>query len=427
MALKDKLKIKRPEPKQDGSPDLKRPVGKKKIIITVIVVLVVLLIGVRISGAVKSAAEQKAAEQNRQNYVPVEAITLKKQSISSAITLSGKVEADKEAFIYVTTPGKVTAIHAKVGDQVSKGQVLFSLDKSDLMASYNQAAAAYQLAQGAYQTNMANYENNTKNYENMKQLYEIGAVSKSELDQVAVLASDAVLETYQGQLAQAKAAYDAAQKALNDMDVKAPIGGVLTALDVKVGAMVSNAVSPARVVDLSKVFVTVSISEQEINNVHGGQSVEIVVPSASVKVKGVIDSLSVAANAQGKYTLKAYIENKDSVIKPGMFANLTLSIAGKNNVLVVPTDAVIFHGGKDVVYVAKDNAAVEIEVSTGLESGTDTEIINGLAEGDIVITKGQNFVQDGSEIKIVTLDGQGVQQETNNTAASAQTGGGAQE
>ncbi|MCG1024865.1 efflux RND transporter periplasmic adaptor subunit [Dehalobacter sp.] len=419
------MRFKMKQSELDGSPDLKKPIGKKKMIIAVAAILLVLLIGVRIYGAAQSAAEKKAAEQNRQNYVPVEALTLHKQSISSAITLSGKVEADKEASVVVGTPAKVTAVYAKVGDSVSKGQVLFSLDKTDLMSSYNQAAAAYQLAQAGYQTNMANYENSKKNYENMKQLYEIGAVSKSELDQAALAASDAVQETYKGQMAQAKAAYDAAQKALNDMDVKAPIDGILTALDVKIGSMVTSAVSPARVVDLSKVFVTVSLSEQEINRVHSGQSVQIEVPAASVKVKGVIDSVSIAANAQGKYTLKTYVDNKDGVIKPGMFANMTLSIAGKDNVLAVPTDAVIFHGGKDVVYIAKENAAVEMEVTTGLESGTETEIVSGLAEGDIIIAKGQNFVQDGSEIKVVTLDGRQVEQD--DTAASAQTGGGAQE
>ncbi|MDJ0305080.1 MAG: efflux RND transporter periplasmic adaptor subunit [Dehalobacter sp. 4CP] len=419
-----KFKMKRSE--QGGSPDLKKPIGKKKMIITVIAILLVLLVGVRIYGAIQSAAEKKAAEQNRQNYVPVEALTLHKQSISSAITLSGKVEADKEASVVVGTPAKVAAVYTKVGDRVSKGQVLFSLDKTDLMSSYNQASAAYQLAQAGYETNMANYENSKKNYENMKQLYEIGAVSKSELDQAAVAASDAVLETYKGQLAQAKAAYDAAQKALNDMDVKAPIDGVLTALDVKIGSMVMSAVSPARVVDLNKVFVTVSLSEQEINSVHSGQSVQIEVPAASVKVKGVIDSVSIAANAQGKYALRTYIDNKDGIIKPGMFANVTLNIAGKDNVLAVPTDAVIFHGGKDVVYVAKDNAAAEMEVTTGLESGTETEIVGGLTEGDIVIIKGQNFVQDGTEIKVVTVDGKQVAQETTDTAASAQTGGGVQ-
>lgn len=380
----------------------------RKFILIIIAVIIVLFVGLRIYGSVKSAAEKQAAEANRQSYVPVETMTLEKHNISASITLSGKVEADKEAAVVVTTPAKVTAIYVKAGDTVRKGQVLFSLDKTDVMTSYNQAAAVYQIAKAGYETNIKNYETAKKNYSNMQQLFELGAVSQSELDQAALLASDATLQTYKGQFAQATAAYESAQKALADMDVKAPMDGILSALDVKIGSTVSSAAPPAKVVDYSKVFVTVSITQNEINQVTRGQKVRVDVPSASLKVTGIIDSLSPAANAQGKYTLKTYIDNASGVIKPGMFANVSLAIAGKENVLAVPTDAVIFHGGKNVVYIVNGQTAVEKTVTTGLESGTETEIVSGLSEGDVIIVTGQSFIQDGSEIKVVTMDGKDV-------------------
>lgn len=378
---------------------------RKKVIFAVIGVLVVLLIGVRVTGGMKEAALKKAAEANRQTYTPVEIQTVEKQDLSTTITLSGKVKADKEAPVMAKTPGKVVAIHSKVGDVVKKDQVLFSLDKTDMMTSYHQAEAVYQMARASYETNMANYENGLKNLERMKQLYEAGAISKVELDQAELLASDASRKAIEGQLAQAQAAYDSVVKTLNDMDVKSPIDGILTALNVNVGALVSNAAAAGTVVDMGKVYVTVSVSEKEINNIKQGQEVEVQIPSSSYKGTGVIEELSLAADYQGKYSLKTSLQNKAGIVKPGMFANITVSTAAKKDVVVVSTDAVILHNGKNVVFVAQDGVAVEKEVTVGLENGSESEIVKGLEPGELVVLKGQHFLTNGTQIKVVVQDG----------------------
>lgn len=389
----------------------KKPRMKKKIIIIAVVIILVLLVAIRIGMSAQQAALQQQAEMNRVTYTPVEAQTVEKKSISSTITLSGKIQADKEAPVMVKTPGKVTAIYAKVGDVVKKDQVLLSLDKSDIMASYNQARAGYELAEAAYKTNMDNYQKSVENLERAKQLYEAGAISKLELEQAEMAASENVRQTFESQFAQAKVALDMAQKALDDMDIKSPINGIVTAVDTSEGTFAVNTMPVVKVVDLSQVYVTVNVSENEINNLKAGQEVEVNVPAASMELKGRIDSLSLAANMQGQYTLKVNLNNKDGVLKPGMFANVSLSTATRDNVLTVPTDAVVYHGGRYVVYVAEGSTAVEKVVETGLDNGQETEIISGLQEDEIIIIKGQDFVKDGSEIKVVTLD---------------QTGGGAE-
>ena len=402
-----RLEIRNPftSTKSDKPKEPKQKISRRKKIILVIIVILVILVAVRVGSSLGKAAQQRAAELNRVSYTPVEALTVEKQAISSTITLSGKVQADKEAPVMVKTPGKVTAVHVKVGDAVQKDQVLFSLDKSDMLASYNQALAGYQLAEAAYRTNMANYQKSVENLERMKELYELGAISKLELEQAEMAASESVRQTYESQFAQAKAGFEAAKKSFDDLDVKSPIDGILTELDVVVGAIATNAMPAGKVVDLSQLYVTVSVSENEINNLKKGQEVEVTVPSASLTLKGVIDGLSVAANAQGKYSIKTNLENKDGLIKPGMFANVTLNTASKENVLAVPTDAVIYRGGRNVVYVVENNKAVEKEVQTGLENGKLTEILSGLDAGATLIVEGQHFVKDGSDVKIVTLNG----------------------
>lgn len=374
--------------------------GKK--VLTVVIFLFVLLLIFRVIGA------KPAEEAVQQHYIAVNAQTVKKQTISSNMVLSGRVYADKEAAVIVKTPGRVESIAVKAGDRVEKGQVLFSLDKSDMQASYDQAEAAYRMAEANYRMNKEKIDNAKIQLERFKELYEIGAISKAELEQMELQASDASLQVVEAQRDQAKAQYDSVASAYNDLDVKAPIDGIVTALNVRIGDMVTNASPAGMVVDMDRVYVDVSVSEKVINSISREQEVLVEIASAFAgAVKGRIDSLSLAADPRtGKYQLKVYIENDDHLIKAGMFAKVTVASETKEDVLVVPADAVVFRSGRHVVYVIEDNAVQEREVITGLENGKQIEIVSGLNEGDILIVKGMNFVKTDSEIKIVELDGE---------------------
>ena len=357
----------------------------------------------RIIGAVFGGPE--VAVQDR--YIPVNAQTVMKDNISTNIILSGKVHADKEAAVIAKSPGRIESISVKVGDVVKKDQVLFSLDKSDMQASYNQAAAGLKMAEGNYQVNKDRLDNAKIQLERYKQLYEIGAISQAELEQFELQASDASLMTVEAQRDQARAQYQAAAKAYNDLNVKAPIDGIVTALNVRVGDMTTGAAPSAMVVDMDKVYVEVSVSEKVINSIDSSQDVLVEIASAfSGTVKGEIDGLSLAADARtGKYMLKINISNENHLIKPGMFGRVILDIATKEDVVVVPAEAVVFRAGKYVAYVIEDHKVVEREVLTGLENGKQLEIVSGLNAGEILIVKGMSFVKEDSEIKLMELDG----------------------
>jgi len=390
MGLKDKF----------GS--LKQMSRRRKIVIGVITLLVLLLVS-RIIGSLSGGEEAVIQRQ----YIPVSAQTVTKDSISTNIILSGKVYADKEAAVLAKTPGRVVSMAVKVGDVVQKDQVLFSLDKSDMQASYNQAVAGFKMAEANYKVNKDKLDNAKVQLERYKQLYEAGAISKAELEQFELQASDASIMTLEAQFEQARAQYDAAAKSYNDLDVKSPIDGIVTSLGVRVGDMATNAAPVATVVDMDNVYVEVSVSEKVINSIDSSREVQVEIASAfSGSVKGKIDGLSLAADARtGKYTLKINIPNEEHLIKAGMFAKVVLDTATKDDVVVVPADAVVYRSGKYVAYVTEDDKVVEREVVTGLDNGQQIEIESGLEAGDILIVKGMSFMKEDSEIKIIELDG----------------------
>ncbi|MGI5901493.1 MAG: efflux RND transporter periplasmic adaptor subunit [Desulfitobacteriia bacterium] len=379
---------------------------RKKIVLFGVLILLILLVVIRLKG-VKSPLE--STEQ--QTYIPINAQTVEKQSIAAEITVSGKIQAEKEALIFPKSMGQVQSVAVKVGDYVTEGQILYSLDKSDLQATYDQAQAGYKLAKAGYEMKKKEYELAKANYEKLKELHELGGISDQELEQAEMLASENVLKSAQAQFAQAEAQYRAAVKAYQDLDIKSPIAGVVTALNLKVGDMATNAAPVATVVDLNNVFVSVSVSEKVINQIQKGQKVLVEVDSVNQTIEAKIDSLSPAADQRtGKYELKIKINNSEKVLKPGMFAKVFIATATKQDTLVVPAEAVVFQNGKNVVFVVENNKAREREVTLGLENGRQIEILEGLQAGDVIVIKGMNFVSDGAEIKIIELDGVPVDQ-----------------
>ncbi|MDR1069254.1 MAG: efflux RND transporter periplasmic adaptor subunit [Gracilibacteraceae bacterium] len=384
---------------------------KAKVILGVVVVLAVAIVAWRLFAQLNRPPATSAL-----TYTAVNASTAALADMEVSIQLSGKVQADNSVTVIPTTPGTVRSVAVKVGDSVTAGQLLFSLDRSLIQASYDQAMAGYQAAEANYTATMEKIENAKLQLERSRELFAAGALSRSDLEQIEIAASDSSILALEAQLAQARAGVSAAEKTMSDMDVRSPIDGVVTALNVSVGNMASG--PTAMVTALERVYIQTAISEKFINLVQNGQRVAVEVPAASAEVfSGQVEDLSLAADAMtGQFALKVYLDNSGQLIKPGMFAKMGITTLTKENVVVVSLDAVVYRGGRDVVYRVVDGYAVETPVTTGLEDGDRVEIVSGLSAGDVFITRGVGFVNDGSEVKIIELDGAAAE-----TAAEAET------
>jgi RND family efflux transporter MFP subunit len=373
---------------------------KTKIILGAVAVLAVLAVGWRLIILFSRPPAEPAA-----TYIAVNAAAAVHADMDVSVQLSGKVQADNAVTVIPNTPGTVRSVAVKIGDGVAVDQLLFSLDKSSIQPSYEQALAAYQAAEANYTATLEKMENAKLQLTRSRELFEAGALSQADLEQIEIAASDSALRALEAQLAQARAGLSAAEKVMNDMDVRSPIAGVVTALNVSVGNMVSGAA--ATVVALERVYVQAAVSEKFINLVHNGQPAAVEVPAAAGEpFIGQVEDLSPAADAAtGQFALKVYINNDARLIKPGMFAKMEITTLTKKNIVVIPLDAIVFRGGRDVIYRVDNGFAVETPVTTGLEDGDRVEIVSGLSAGDVYITRGAGFVNDGSEVKIIELDG----------------------
>ena len=366
--------------------------------------IITLIISLSVGCTQKEKQDNTQVEQ--ENYVPVEVQNVSLQTIYNEVTFSGKVYPEKDVMVFPKVPGKVTKVNVAVGDKVGEGEILFTLDKSDVEKQVEQARVALEGAKVNYDLNKEKIENAQANLERAKKLYEEGAISESQLEQAKLAASDKSLEALTTQVNQAQLAYNQAVDALNNLTVKAPTGGVIASVNIEAGEMASNAQPAVTIVDVNRIYVQINVPENIINDLSVGQEVEAKVESASSEViKGQIDSISPSADARTQlYQVKIYIDSQDNRVKPGMFAQTKLKIDQKENALVVNSEAIVQKNGETVVYVLNDDKAAEKPVAIGLDTGSHVEILSGLNKDDKVIIKGQNYVEDGTTVKVVRGD-----------------------
>ncbi len=319
----------------------------------------------------KSQQKNTAVEE----AVPVEVTQVEKQTISENKTYSGTLEGVEQASVVSKIAERVIDIKAQVNSYVKKGQVLIQLDRSGATSNFLQA--------------QANYENTKKNYERMKALYEDGAISQQQLDQ-----AETAYEV-------AKANFDAAK---STVDLESPINGIVTDLNANTGDWVTPGMQLATVANIRQMILKFFVTEGEVAKINLNDSVKIYSEFNKVRaVTGKISEISKSASSEARsFQVKAKFNNtKDNWYKPGMFVNVDITLASQQNVLVVPTQAVIFENNKNTVYKIVDKKALLVDVKTGLTNENITEIIKGLKEGDTVVTAGMNNLSDSTTVSII--------------------------
>jgi len=183
----------------------------------------------------------------------------------------------------------------------------------------------------------------------------------------------------------------------------APISGVVAELGVREGVMVQPGMALFRIVDLSSVWVEASIGESQAELMREGAPAQARTDAYpgqtfSGKVSAILPQVDAATR-----TLRARIEvkNPGTVLKPGMFVSVTLGSANAaQQVMLVPQEAVIATGKRNVVIVAADNNRfVPTEVVTGRAAGSDVEVKSGLSDGQRVVTSGQFLIDSEASLK----------------------------
>ncbi|SDK87076.1 efflux RND transporter periplasmic adaptor subunit [Natronincola ferrireducens] len=402
------------------------------LLIFFLILLNLLLMGCSGDAALKAQADQE-------NVFAVEVMKPQLGDISQSITLSGQLQAVDAVTVIPEIQGllEVKTLNVKLGDYVTRGDVLFVLDRESIedhvassQLAYETSLANYHLqkeileeqianARLGYEAAKKNYDNAKTNFDRIEQLYKAGAVSQQDYEQAKLMASDipyqqaklnyenrkasqAQLSLYEAQLEQAKTAYTNSLKNLDNTIVTAPINGIVSSLQIQEKGLVSP--QPAlTITDISTLEAVIQVTEGMINRVIEADNVNLVIPSISDEIrKGFFTTINPVADPMTQlYTIKIQVDNPQGIIKPGMFSHIYINTNEKADVVTLPSDAVLQEGGNFYVFVVSDERAVRKDVVVGLDSGELIEVVEGITTEDVVIIKGQDFIKDGYKVNIV--------------------------
>ncbi len=403
--------------------------------------LLVLVLFILLPGCSQNSSPT-ASEGEAKKPVAVQVSKVEKRTVESIAALNGKVKPVEEVNITPKTPGKVQSIYFDVGHQVKKGSILFTLEDRDARLQVSQAQASLtaakaslskskgglmeqQLAQlkNALVSAKINYDNAKLDFKRTKQLHAAGGVSKQALEaaeskytlseeQYSLAKTNYELTesrinpesiaAAEAQVQQAQAAYDIARSQLDNTVIRSPINGTVASKSIKVGELVSSSMPAMSVVNLDSVVVELGVTEEIINKIKVSEKVKVDVKSASDKtLAGEINNIAPSADPKTQsYLVKVKVPNSEHLLKGGMFAEIRLPVDKAENVLAIPLNSIIDDAGKKVVYVVEGEKAKRKEVVLGFISEQYAEVKEGLAENDVLVIKGQNFLQDGSGIII---------------------------
>lgn len=404
--------------------------------------LALIIISISFSMGCSTKTSKEAVEVIVEQPITVKAVKAVKGQIESLVGYSGRVKPVQEIMVTPKQPGKVAKINFDLGQRVKAGEVLFQLDKTDALLQLNQASAAVELAEinlkrlsgSTYEQQMMqlksavtsaeiNYNDAQTNYETVKTLYEAGAESKynhdraqsqlklakqqyetakASYDLTEQTSAQENIDTAKAQLNQSKAAFDIVQNALDNMNVKSPISGVIAAKNVKVGEFVSNAAASFIIIDDSSYTIEVDVNEDVIGKVQVGDKAKVYISSISEEVlAGTIAAAAPSADMKKQtYLVKISLDNPPSTIKGGMFAEVKLVVEKAENCILVPLSSVVEEEGRKYVFVVNGDKIVKTEVAAGIFNDKDIQIQDGIAADDTVVVKGQDFLKDGSTVVI---------------------------
>jgi RND family efflux transporter MFP subunit len=293
------------------------------------------------------------------------------REVPQMATYTSTVQANVKNNIAPQSGNRIKEIKADIGDFVKKGQVLARMDR-------------IQLQQAELQM-----KNNEIEYNRLKGLYEVGALSKSDLDAIE-LAYKVSKTSY--------------ENLLENSVLRSPVEGVITARNYDEGDMYTMTAPLFVVEQIIPVKLLVAISESDYSKVHKGDEVEIVADALADKVfTGKINKIYPTIDpATRTFTVEILVSNPKKELRPGMFTRVTVKF-GVNNNVVIPDVAVVKQqgSGERFVYVLNEDGTVTYQkVVLGRRMGTEYEVLEGLSNGATIVTGGQIRLKDGIKVAV---------------------------
>jgi RND family efflux transporter MFP subunit len=289
------------------------------------------------------------------------------QELKYNATLSGTEESTASAMV----SDIITRINAKVGDKVTKDQVIISFPANTPAAQFEQATSAFNSIRTVY--------------ERMKRLHDQGAISRQDLDNV---------ET---QYKVSKSNLEVSEQMIN---VRAPISGIITAMPVSLSEKVFPGTELFTVASTGGYKAAIMVPEAEIGKVKKGM--KATATWLDETVTGKVSAISLAMDINSKaFRVEVVFPGVNRKISYGVTAEISIEVLSKPNVIVVDREHITLENGDKYVWLNKQGIAAKSKIETGLDNALAFEVVSGLEIGDLLVTEGINMLTEKAKLRVI--------------------------
>jgi HlyD family secretion protein len=383
------------------------------------------------------SSEPKETEQP----VPVEIVPVSKVTLQQTVLANAVLFPIAQSALVPKISAPVRKFYVNRGSHVRAGQLLAELENRDLAAATQENKGAFDQAQATYATATAAdipqelqkaqldaqaarqaFDAAQKVYDSRKELFEQGALPRKELDQAGVdltnarnqyeiaekrlqsltaIGAQQAQKSAKGQLESAEGKYQGAQAQLSYSQIRSPIDGVVTDRPLYPGEMASAGTPLLTVMQISQVVARAHIPQQSAALLQVGDRAEVTVPGFDNGFPGKVTVVSPALDL-GSTTLEVWVtlKNPGGRLKPGTSVQISAVARSIQNALAVPAAALLTaqDSTTSVMLAGSDGRAHQVRVKTGVRSGDQVQILDGLHAGDRVVASGSYGLPDNRKI-----------------------------
>jgi len=357
----------------------------KKMILNIIILTVTLSCSKEVDDLSSATWDMDKSD----TVVAVESLNLTKGVLYPTVTSSGLISGIKEAYIISETRGIIESVDFEIGEEVDTTEVLVNVDNSIAKLSLEQAKEQF--------------ENADLDLVSTEKFYKKGSASLSDLTRARSSANGA------------KVLYETALKTVEDASIKSPIFGAVAWKDsgVTQGNFLNQGQKIAKIVDLSKIRVEVSLGERQIGliKLNSKASIKLVSIKNSQPLIGNVVAIAAGSDAStGSYKVIVEADNSQKdVIRAGMSCSVTIDTNDTNALYIVPTDSIVVREGKEYIFVDNNGVAEPMEIIKGEVVGSRTSIDpkTQLSENETIIISGLNSIKPGIKVNSTIIGSSG--------------------
>jgi membrane fusion protein (multidrug efflux system) len=306
--------------------------------------------------------------------IPVETALPSRADILATYEATTTIASDADAPVVAKVGGEVVSLLVEEGDRVSRGEVLAELDGERLRLEMLSAKA--------------NLDQVHSEYERYSDLAARGLVS------------EAMFESMKYDLEALEAAYNLARLNYEYSKIRAPIDGVVSSREVKLGQSIDVSDVAFRITDTGELLAYLQIPQAELGKFSAGQLATLTVDAMpDTSYNATIARISPTIDMRnGTFRATAFIDNRSGDLAPGMFARFSIAYEKHADALLIPRAALIEEDDQTSVYVVADGSVSRRTIQVGIESDNLVEVVGGLAGDEEIVVTGQSSLRDGSKV-----------------------------